>query len=411
MKSSYCFVACTFLLFFPLNTKALDYPSALPNNNLEEEIRNQNDRMVPKSDWFSAALDGQVYFRNLEANDFYHGTDHWVQARTEFRPSQLFTLNVRSIFFSGSISGGYSKPTGQYNLFGFSATWPKPVLGGTIEARAIDLERQTIGQGLFIEEKEMAGVWVKWTRDDHYLKIMKEGTGGLVMGDDLTDIEAKLFGGHIGAGVILWTQSVEQSGMDQNRKPFYFLNSAHALGSYVDYFAELGFRFSKFAGMIGLKSEGTTGRLKYKSRIQARSYQENVGNEFVGMIDNTYVSYDQYNKRYTNAGNIFVTDDNVNVYSIVMDLDYELNHEWEIQSKNEVGTFDYKYSKNKGFYFYRFGLTYFPLIDREESITLFTSNKVLTDSFSRPPSDYSNGKNLPLFRQRSFYGVEASFRF
>lgn len=410
MKISHVMPFCALVFTCALPSYALDYPGALPNHDLKNEIQDQADRLVPKSDWFSAAVDGQIYFRNLESDDFYHATGYWVQARTEFRPNELININVRSIFYSGSISNGYTKPTGQYNLFGFSGTWPTPVLGGKIEARAIDLERQTIGEGLFIEEKEMAGVWVKWTRDNHFLKIMKEGTGGLVLGDDLTDVETKLFGGYIGGGAILWTAS-RQSNMSENRKPFYYLNSSHAITSYLDYFAEVGLRFSKTASMIGLKSEGEVGRIHYKTRAQFRNYGIDVGKQFTGQIDNMYISYDQYNKRYTNAGNVFTIDDNVNVYSLVADLDYDIDASWAVQAKNEIGVFDYKQTENKNFYFYRFGLTYFPIANRNESITAFMSNKVLTDSYARPPSDYSTNKNLPLFRQVAFYGIEAAFRF
>ena len=140
-------------------------------------------------------------------------------------------------------------------------------------------------------------------------------------------------------------------------------------------------------------------------------FQDGVGEEFVGLIDNMYTSYDQYDKRYTNTSNVFVNDDKGMIYSVVADFDYELNKDWSLQSKNEFGTFDYKDYANKDFYFYRFGVTYFPMIDRQESITFFTSNKVLTDSFSRPPSEHTVGMNLPLFRQCHFVGAEANFRF
>lgn len=411
MKRAYRLLASALLCLAVTTTAySLDYPSALPNNNLGEEIKDQSDRLIPKIDWFSAAVDGQVYFRNLEVNDFYHGAGYWIQARTEFRPSEMFTLNVRSIFYAGSISGGYTKPTGQYNLFGFSVQLPQTILGGKVSGRAIDIERQTIGHGLFIEEKEMAGVWFKWARDDHFVKILKEGTGGFVFADDLNSLEVSLYGGYIGAGSIFWTAS-SQSSMSSNRKPFYFLNSAHTLGANIDYFVEAGIRYSKYAAMAGLKSAGTTGRLKYKTRLQARVFQDGVGEEFVGMIDNMYISYDQYDKRFSNTGNLFVEDDKAVMYSLVADFDYELNQDWSLQSKNEIGTFDYKNTQNKNFYFYRAGVTYFPMIDRQESLTFFASNKVLTDSFSRPPSEYTVGMNLPLFRQCHFIGAEANFRF
>jgi hypothetical protein len=417
MKMFRCLSLCLFIgmcqsALFP--AYALDYPGALPNHDLGKEIEYENDRLIPKVSWFSAAADAQVYFRQLAKDDFYHGAGYWVQARTEFRPSDLFQLNVRSIFYSGSISSGYTVPTGQYNLFGFSGTLPELVFGGKLQVRAIDLERQTVGQGLIIEEKETAGVAFTWTRDNIFLKVMKDGTGGLVYGDDLTDIEGKFYNGLIGLGTLMWT-APEQSGLAENRKPAYFVNSTHSLfelgKSNMDYVAEVGWRYSKMGALFGLTTEGSLDRLRYKSRLQYRSYSDKFGKDFVGEIDNMYISYDQYNKRYTNAGNIFTKDDNVRAYSLVADLEYDLTRQITLQSKNEIGKFNYAQTADQNFYFYRLGVTYYPIPNRRESVTFFASNKVLTDSNRRPPSDYSLDKNLPLFHQVAFIGAEADFRF
>lgn len=123
-----------------------------------------------------------------------------------------------------------------------------------------------------------------------------------------------------------------------------------------------------------------------------------------------YVSYDQYDKRFTNAGNIFAYDDNVDVYSLIADIDFEFARYWTIHLRNEIGTFDFKQFEADQFYFYHAGVSYFPLPDRKESLTLFASNKVLADSYSRPPRIYSLA-NGPLFQEISFWGFEAAFRF
>lgn len=400
-----------YLAFFfnPITVFALGYPSALPNNHLGSEIQDEKDRKIPKGDWFSAAVDGHSYLRTLGRKDFYHGIGYWIQARTEFRPHDSFHLNVRSIFYSGSFSGGYTEPTGYYHLFGLYGLWPEPVAGGKFEGRAMDIERQTIGQGLMIEEREMAGVWFKWSRDDHYIRLLGEGTGGLLLSDDLANLEFQTFGGFFGAGVISWTAS-DQSNLPKNRAPLYYVTSSHGIGHGVGYFAEVGSRHSKYAGLFGFKSENEFGWLKLKSRIQGRYYDDNFGDEFVGAIQQMYVSYDQYDKRFTNVANVFVTDDNVYVYSLVFDLDYEFSQNWVAQARNEVGQFDYKQADDKKFYFYRVGVTYFLIHDRKESLTIFASNKVLMDSYSRPPSNYSL-TNLPLFYEANFVGFEATFRF
>lgn len=399
----------TFFVFTPSISFALGYPSALPNNNLESEVHDEADRKIPQTDWFSAAIDGHSYLRTLGTKDFYHGVGYWIQGRTEFRPHDSFHLNVRSVFYSGSFSGGYTEPTGNYHLFGLYGLWPQSIAGGKFEGRAMDIERQTIGHGLMIEEKEMAGVWLKWSRGDHYVKLLGEGTGGLLLGDDMANLEFQTFGGFFGGGTIWWTAS-EQSNLPQNRAALHYLTSSHEIGNTIKYFAEVGFRDSKYAGLLGLKVENAIGQLRLKSCIQGRYYDDGFGNNFVGAIQQMYVSYDQYDKRFTNAANVFVVDDNVYVYSLVLDLDYEFNESWIAHVRNEAGHFDYRQSDEKKFYFYRAGISYLPIRGREESLTVFASNKVLIDSYQRPPSNYSLN-NLPLFKQNNFVGFEAAFRF
>jgi hypothetical protein len=161
---------------------------------------------------------------------------------------------------------------------------------------------------------------------------------------------------------------------------------------------------------LGLQYEAASTSWKVRSRLQARHYADGFGDEFVGAIQQMYVSYDQYDKRFTNAANIFSYDDNVDVYSLIVDFDFEIDRYWSTHLRNEIGIFDFKQLTDDQFYFYRAGVSYFPLTNRKESLTLFASNKVLTDSYSRPPRIYSLA-NGPLFHEISFWGFEAAFRF
>ena len=162
------------------------YPSALPNNNIKEEANNQDHRMIGEFEKFSLLTDGQIYFRNTGEEEFYHYLGYWVQMRMEVRPHDYLTLNLRSIYYSGSVSSGYTAPTGSYHLLGVSGEWPIQSDAYSFTGRVMDLERQTLGTGLLIEEKETAGVWLRWEWKNGYVKYLKEGTGGLIFTDDLT---------------------------------------------------------------------------------------------------------------------------------------------------------------------------------------------------------------------------------
>ena len=113
-----------------------EYPSARPNQFLKEEIENQPDRLITqKIEWFRAAFDGHLYVRTLGRKDFYHGMGYWTQIRTEFRPHEFFHLNFRSIYYSGSISSGYTRPNEDFTLASFYGKLPHKVYGGTLESR------------------------------------------------------------------------------------------------------------------------------------------------------------------------------------------------------------------------------------------------------------------------------------
>lgn len=398
------------MLVVSARARALGYPAALPNHGLGEEIAGEEDRIIPKTDVFSGAVDGQAYLRTLGEKDFYHGIGYWVQARMEARPQDYLRVNSRSIFLSGSVSGGYTSPTSSYHLFGFSGEWPQAIFGGKLEGRGMDLERMTVGAGLFIEERETVGALIKWSRDGHSIRLYNDGTGGLLIGDDLYNVEARLFDGYIGFGALVWTAS-DQSNLKENREALYYLFSEHQIvGSNFGYFAEAARRGTAWAGMVGFRGHVEYGRLNLNGGLQGRSYANRFAENFAGGIEHLYVSYDQYDKRFTNAINIFAADDNVMAYSAQIDADLRISDRWSGEIRSEAGRFDYAEREDLPFIFYRAGLTCFPVADRQDGITFFVSNKVLTDSYAVPPYVYSY-TSRPLFLQSDFVGAEAFFRF
>lgn len=108
--------------------------------------------------------------------------------------------------------------------------------------------------------------------------------------------------------------------------------------------------------------------------------------------------------------NAFVKDDNLQMYSVVLNLKYKWNHYHRYGFLNEFVRFDYPAIIPENKYFYRAEYSYVPLADREDSVTFFVSNKVLTDSYSRPPSDRAKSSRT-LFQEFSFVGLEGNYRF
>jgi hypothetical protein len=385
------------------------YPSAKPNENLKEEIQGDPNRFIPSSEHFTFAVDGDTWFRALGRQDFYHGFGYWMQARSEVRASSYFKLNARTIFFSGSSSNGYSNPVGFYNLIGLTGFLP-PIAGVRVSARGVDLGRQSIGAGLLVQDREMNGALIKMEGEWFSFRILGDSTGSLVSGDDVVNPEMRLFQGWLGGGIGIWKSGKEESGLPRNRGSYVYAFSAHPFGDIYSYALEFGQREKANGALVNLAAAKSLGRFDFRTKLEYRYYGKNFGKDFVRQIEHQYISYDQYDKAYTNAMNVFVADDDAQIYAAHLDVLFKLSHEWRLESLNEIGRFDFRNARDDNYYFYRAGISYCPVHDRDDCMSFFGSNKVLTESYVRPPRDVAFS-NVPLFKRYPFLGIDAQFRF
>ncbi len=384
------------------------YPSAGANHNVCSEIKDDRDRKIYSNDWFCGAADGSVFLRALGPEEFYHGFSYWVQARTQFDPNDFFRINVRSIFYSGSVSYGYALPTNFYSVIGFSGKWPSPILGGDLRARVMDLERQTIGAGVWIEEFETAGMRVDWSWDNWNIKLMGEGTGGLVLRDDTVNFEIA-YGPNaswLGLGGIWWTEG----GDGIKRKPTAYVYSIVDWSEYFRTKFEIDSRNSKYASLASIGTQFQTESWNFASTIQGRVYDPNVADGFSGLVQHLYTSYDQLDKSFTNAKNILLSGDDVAIYSINLNVTYEIDDRWRVFALNEAGRFEYRQLPATRFWYAKAAVVYTPLEKRRDNLTFFYSNKVLNDSLALPPNIISTN-SVMNFKQVDYYGIEANFKF
>jgi hypothetical protein len=385
------------------------YPSAKPNSALREEVTGDPDRLISVTEHFALAIDGNAYFRALGRDDYYHGEGYWVQARTEARVSDHFRINMRSIFFAGASSFGYARPSGYYQLLGLTGEFPEKVLGGTLWVRALDLDRQTAGAGLVIQDKEFNGAILRWTFENHAFVLRADGTGLFRAADDTYNPEVKLFSGLIGAGSIIWPSGINEDQLTKMRDPHLYLFSRQSY-DWFSYALEYGTRGSGDAEMIMLGAKNSVGGLSGELRTEARHYSKTFGSTFAGRVHSQYVSYDQYDKVYTNLSNIWVRDDSVNVFAAHLNLWWKLSHSLRFHSLNESGQFNYQETGTLAYYYFRQGVEYCPGNDsREDCISLFFSNKVLANSNAVPPQTIVL-QNDPLFKTVPFVGIEGRFR-
>lgn len=387
---------------------AYGYPWARPNENLCAELEEQPDRRIPRGDWFCAAADGDVYLRTLGSEEFYHGVGHWVQLRAEARPSDHVAVNLRSLLYSGSISYGYTRPLGFYNLLGFSAEWPEELLGGRAVARVMDLGRRTIATGLLLQEHETAGLLLDWRRGDWSIQLLGDGTGGLLLADDLKNYEVNWRDGAIGLGFTEWTEG--SRGRPPFRHPAKYLYSSVAWTDTWSTALEVNTRHEALAGLARVSALWNFERWKLFVRLEGRVLQEGWGDQFVQRIEHMYTAYDQYDKRVMNTANILTVDDDVTAGSLDINLSFRIGERYEVQLLNEGATFRYNQTEAKNLFFYRWGVAYIPRAEETEALVFFVSNKVLADSLSLPPF-LDSSQNVVMFKAVPFFGAEARFRF
>ena len=385
------------------------YPSAKPNFDIREENSTNRNSVISGSEQFAFAVDGETFYRALGSDDFYHGIGYWVQGRSEARPTQWMRANLRSVLYAGSCSTGYAEPSGSYHLFALTGVFPDPVLGSELRLRTGDLDRQSLGEGLLIQDREMNGVSLSLIGEEHSLIFRGDGTGLLRMPDDSLSLEARLYSGLIGIGALYWTQGVKEDFLAKNREPYHFVFSRRRFG-WFSYGLEGGAREGAAAALLALKAQQELGAFKYEIKLEGRRYAAGFANDFKGRIQQQYISYDQYDEDFTNAANVFVVDDDVNVGAAHIKMWWNPSGIWRLHSLNELGRFEYKNQDVNAYYFFRHGVSYCPLQDRDDCISFFTSNKVLVDSFARPPAQRSMS-NSALFRMVPFVGVEGRFRF
>ncbi len=388
-------------LFFSFQLFAA-YPTAKPNNNIRGEIVDNQNRLLPTTEYLAFAVDGQGYHRFSESNDFYHGTGYWLQIRSEVSPNENLSINLRTIMYSGTSSDGYAEPIGFYNLLQLSGRLPNKIFGGEISGKVLDIERQTIGKGLLVQDREFFGGLFQWKNQWFKIFLRGTGTGAIVHDDDTYNLEFSFLDDIIGLGALHYGE--------KSRDGYQFLYSSYSFLDFFSYDFEVGVRNSKWAGLLALQLDFKNEYFSLDTRIEVRIYEDGFGEEIVGQIAQDYVSFDQLDKPYTNIMNAFTQGDDLNIYALKLNLRYKFNHNWRIHYLNELGQFNYNNFKKENYYFYRAGVEYYPLKQREDNMVLFASNKILTDSRAAPP-DIPSRTNNPMFTDENYIGLEANFEF
>jgi hypothetical protein len=415
MRFLFCF--CFFLL--SVSGSAHAFFQYAPNRAVREEVEQHEFRILPRSDTFVMALDGDffkpVFVGSGEGDyyreDFYHGNGYWLDLRGEFQPTKHLVLNLRTTLTQGTTSNG---PTFNalviprlgltYRQSGF--------LGLEWETRLGDVDRQTLGSGIFIEQKETAGGTIAARGGDFHARLLVDGTGSFTLDGGVAALEVIYGEGVLGATVMMLERDV-------GYRPPQFTGTLFSKGSFTEgfgYRAEAGGNELNYAALAGLDYEVELDRFKFRIGPQYRHYGRKLFGDLAGAINQTYVGYDQNDKPFTNFLNISAYGDNVDAFSSQLGGEYRFNRFYGVYARSEWFAFRFHDRSDVSGIFYRAGFRFFPFPGREDEFGLLIGNQYLIAStlgdsgrVVAAPNQFDL-ENKPLFMQQTFWMVHFSIK-
>jgi len=390
-----------------------------PNANLIEEVKDQPYRLFPKNDHYAFAIDAD-FFKPIFTGgdntkfykyDFYHGNGYWMTARSEFRPIDTFTLDVKLNLTHGTSSNGPSYLAMIVPMVGL--TFEEDLLGFHFQFRLSDINRQTIGTGLFIEEKETDGGYIIATKDQFAGKLMVDGTGSFRLEGGVVALDLSWWKGYLGAsGFVQETETLYQ--------PPQFMGTLYSKHSYdngLGYGAEYGADENSWAAMAygEYRTHLIDDRLNVWFKPQVRHYGRSILGSLPGKVAHNYISYDQNDKPFTTLMDIFAYGDNVNTYSAQLNLEYVFNIFYRVYAETEFLHYDYLDQGVLQQMYFRTGLKFYPFKGREDHFGFLVGNKYLIASTSQvdlnqpsrtySPPNASDLENKPLFMQQMYFMI------
>ena len=410
------FVVVASLLFTCPTHAFIEYA---PNAQLIEEVTNEPYRILPRNPHYTFAVDADFFkpaflpcldFSYCYA-DYYHGNGYWLTARAEFKPVPNITLNVKTVFTHGNSSGGLGRFALIYPLVG--VTLEKDIFGLHWETRLSEIGRQTIGAGLFIEQKETEGGYFLISRDFVKYKLMVDGTGSYNINGGVIAMELSLWNGLLGITSMF-------NEVDPAFNPPMYIGTLYSKSDPEEgfgYGVEVGGDELNWAGMAYFQYRQKWDKLQIWVKPQFRHYGSHVVGQVAKNVTSTYMSYDQNDKPYTNFQDIFAMGDSVNTYSTQLNADYRVSPFYGLFAETEGFDFDYLDDHAFKSFFYRAGVKFYPIPNRNEEVGVQIGNKYLIASKSvgggrgySLPTDI-DAENKPLFIRQLYLMIDFSTRF
>ncbi len=370
-----------------LRASTLPYFTHTRNEGLAEQLANQPWRVLPKTERYAFAVDTYLFKPWGHEEYYYHGNGYWVNGWIEAKPTDDLALNMKLSAYNGASSYGYGR-TDFFQPF-FGVTWAPKFLPEAwfLNFRYFDLDRQTLGAGLLLEDKEMNGLAFALGRADWRFKGIIDGTGGFYSFGDLYHSQLDWRQGLVGASLTFINYQtpllVNDFGNTQKVNEYghltWTLFSRAELGAGFSSDLEVGLRNQAWGGLVGLKWKVPTTQSKFRGfwHVQARHYGEGFADQIEGYVQQDYVTPEIEDKAYVEGRNLLARGDDVMVYATRLELEWRLRPWLPIASSNEVYYTDYAGLSGVG-YLHKQSVGICPYPDRpKDCVQMFVANKMV----------------------------------
>lgn len=355
------------------------------NQNLRQELASQPYRILPINEKWAFAIDADfykpVFLNNLNSEsytfDFNHGNGYWLDLRAEFSPVRNLVFNLKTTFTQGTSSNGPSYLFTPFARVGVSYRFGED--STEHEIRLSDIDRQTIGNGIFVEDKVIAGGYWKSTWDETQLRFLIDGTGTFQLDGGMYATELSFFNRGLGASLYLF-----EAGRfgDYNTSPTGTVFGRLGGGNLTTGF-EGAFNYRSWAGLVYLKWRVTSEPWSFEIKPQVRYYAKKIMGNLAGDIENVYVAYELNDTPFMNFMSIMSYGDDVLAYGSLAKVSYRPNHFYQLYFEGEPTFLAYRGALAPlKFLFFRTGFKLYPMQNREDALGFLIGNKYLAASSS-----------------------------
>ena len=371
----------------------------LTNHFLREQIIDDPSRVLPRNNYFIGSVDGHLFFRPGQTS-YYHG-GYWIDNFIEISPNENLRFNGRVTLLNPAASYGVTSDSSIHHFLG--VTWRDNLQTiGLFDADFtgifFDLDRQTLGAGLTLQDKEMSGLLTDVEKGSFRFRFILDGTGGYNIRGDVLYMQIDWWDNL--AGISAYSYEGGQQG-------FISLFSTHQY-KHLGHFLEISSRNGAMAYLAGIEMPYKRSWLTIESKLQTRGYGKDYAKGIKRQIEQDYLSIEQEDKDFTDSMNIFVIDDDVLVHAAKVNVRVNLHSKFGLMNNNEFAVFDYNNFNIKKYYFYKIGLFLCPRANNNECGEVFYSNK-MTAAFANPK--INDSRNTFNFEKTTYLGLAARFKF